>query len=121
MPGGERTGMINENEVDPAYEAQLVAHLDRLEILDVSHFQEERGFDITGHAYWWAHPWTSTDVLVHIRTQMSAEERGLAPAEYDRMWGLPPDYPARVEAAVNEWVKRRPENKGLWRAGPGGE
>jgi pimeloyl-ACP methyl ester carboxylesterase len=118
MQGGERTGMINEDEVDPDYEARLVARLDRLEILDVSHFQEERGFDITGHAYWWAHPWTNTDVLVHIRTLMSAEERGLAPTGYDRVWGFPLDYPARAEAAVNEWVTSRPENERLWRAGP---
>ena len=118
MGGGERAGMIDEDEIDADREAQAVAGLDRLEILDVSHFQEERGFDITGHAYWWAHPWTNTDVLLHIRTLMSAEERGLAPTGYDRMWGFPPDYPERSKAAIRKWVEQQPHNELQWRASP---
>ena len=117
MAGGERVGFIKEGEIDAEREAQIVAGLDRLEILDVSHFQEERGFDITGHAYWWAHPWTNTDVLLHIRTLMSAEQRGLEPTGFDKMWGFPADYPERAEQAIDAWLESQPHDVRQWRAG----
>lgn len=118
MRGGARAGAIDEDNIDADREAEIVAGLERLEIIDVSHFQEERGFDITGHGYWWAHPWASTDVLLHIRTQMSAEERGLAPTGYDRMWGLPADYPERAEKALRRWLATQPHDELQWGADP---
>jgi hypothetical protein len=43
-----------------------VSALERLEIVDVSVGAEDRGFDISGHRYWFHHPWASTDVLLAI-------------------------------------------------------
>ncbi len=115
MGGGERIGQV-AGELDPEF-AALVADLDRLEVIDVSHFQEDRGFDITGHNYWFAHAWTNTDVLLNIRTYMGAAERGLEPTGIDKVWGFTPDYAERVDAVVDGWVGEQPHDERQWHGG----
>ena len=112
MGGGERIGQVAA-EVDPEF-ARLVWGLERIEVIDVSHFQEERGFDITGHRYWFAHAWTNTDVLLNIRTNMDAATRGLEPTGLDKVWGFTPDYPDRVDAIVDAWIERQPHDERQW-------
>jgi esterase/lipase superfamily enzyme len=104
MSGGERVGMskglMSIEEVN-----QIVDPLDRLEVIDVSHFKEERGFDITGHHYWFDHPWVNTDVLLNVRTGLPAAERGLAPTEKHRVWGFQPGYPKLLGDVTSSYLK----------------
>ncbi len=88
----------------------------------------ERGFDITGHRYWFNHPWASSDVVLSIRTDLGPAERGLvgvppghaAGGQPDRepiVWSIPADYPDRLrgladrrgQSALREWT---PEDEG---------
>ncbi len=104
MPGGQRTGQLSK-DIDPDQEKTEVAGLDKLEVIDVSHFQEERGFDITGHRYWYTHSWSNTDVLMNIRTGLAPEERGLQSTGLEQIWGFPPDYPERVSTAIRQHLQ----------------
>ncbi len=78
----------------------MVRSANRLEVIDVSRDWEGRGFDITGHRYWFDHPWASTDVVLSVRSDFSPAERGLAPTELELLWAIPPDYPARLRASL---------------------
>jgi len=74
--------------------------IDNVEIIDFSFGQEARGFDITGHHYWHRHPWASSDIIFLLRTDLSAENRGLRLSETEGIWYLPQDYPNQVRNAV---------------------
>jgi esterase/lipase superfamily enzyme len=100
MGGGARIGQ-REHNLDEAQRAVLGA-ADRLEIVDVSRDWEGRGFDITGHRYWFDHPWASTDVVLSVRSDFSPEERGLAPTENGLLWSIPPDYPERLRQTLSQ-------------------
>ena len=78
----------------------MIRSQDRLEIVDVSQGREERGFDITGHRYWFNHPWASSDVLLAIRTDLTPIERGLEPGEFPGVWIMPWDYPQRLAESL---------------------
>jgi esterase/lipase superfamily enzyme len=79
------------------------AKLDNVSIIDVSIGQDQRGFDIVGHHYWYRHPWMSSDIMFIMRTDLPPERRGLQPAEITGLWYLSKDYPRRVrDAAVTE-------------------
>jgi esterase/lipase superfamily enzyme len=75
-------------------------HLENVEIIDVSHGKDARGFDITGHHYWYRHPWNASDIILLMRTDLGPAERGLSAAETYGLWYLSPDYPDRVRAAA---------------------
>ena len=110
MKGGARLGEL-EADIDPEHESQVVAGLDKLEIINVSYFKEDRGFDITGHRYWYTHSWANSDVLMNVRTGLGPEERGLKPAGLDKMWGLPADYPQRASEAHKKFKQLQPEQE----------
>ncbi|WP_439105849.1 alpha/beta hydrolase [Congregibacter sp.] len=95
MGGGARIGQRAKNLGADTLEA--IAAADRLEVVDVSRDWEGRGFDITGHRYWFDHPWASTDVLLSIRSDFSPLERGLAPTDQQMLWSIPADYPQRLQ------------------------
>jgi esterase/lipase superfamily enzyme len=97
LGGGARIGQRQELT---ATERTVVASADRLEVVDVSRDWEGRGFDITGHRYWFDHPWASTDVVLAVRSDFRPEERGLAPTEHKLLWAIPPDYPQRLRASL---------------------
>ena len=99
MGGGVRIGERN-TELD-TNELGTVLAADRLEVIDVSLGWEGRGFDITGHRYWYDHPWASTDMILALRTDLDPDERGLAPTALDLLWGIPPDYPERLRASLS--------------------
>jgi hypothetical protein len=82
--------------------------IDNLEIIDLSRGQEHRGFDITGHHYWYRHPWASSDIVFLLRTDLPSHRRGLSPAVTERVWFFSPDYPERARAALLR------ELKGQW-------
>lgn len=97
MGGQVRIG--EELEELPEEERELLHQLSRVEMLDVSYGKEERGFDITGHHYWYRHPWVTSDVVISLRTGLPAAQRGLLPTHCERFWYFPPDYPERARAA----------------------
>ena len=74
--------------------------MDRLQVVDVSYGSEARGFDITGHRYWFNHPWASSDVLLSIRTDFLPEQRGLQQGEAHLHWVMPDDYPQRLKESL---------------------
>ncbi|MHC4217271.1 MAG: alpha/beta hydrolase [Planctomycetota bacterium] len=94
MGGGRRLGQRGQKLTDEQIE--LIQAQDRLEVIDVSRGREDRGFDITGHRYWFNHPRSRTDVLLAIRTDLTPVERGLEPGEYPLLWIMPSDYPQRL-------------------------
>jgi esterase/lipase superfamily enzyme len=104
MSGGERVGM-NEGSMSVEEVNKLVDPLERLEVIDVSSFKVDRGFDITGHHYWFEHPWVNTDVLLNVRTGLPAAERGLTATEKHREWGFPPDYPKLLGDVTSSYLK----------------
>ena len=100
MGGDERLGMLRESPLTDE-QREIVFAADRLEYIDVSMGSEQRGFDITGHRYWFNHPWSSSDLILAIRTDATAEERGLAPGPQPMLWTLPPDYLERIKASFS--------------------
>jgi esterase/lipase superfamily enzyme len=100
---GGRPALLTDETVE------WLRSLDRLEVIDVSHGTSDRGFDISGHDYWIRHPWASSDVLLSIRTDLPAAERGLLSVA-PNLWAIPTDYPERlggVAAELNESGPRR--------------
>ncbi len=118
MGGQPRIGLLHAATVAEEHAAWLL-DLERLHVIDVSRGASERGFDITGHRYWYNHPWASSDVVLSIRTDLGPAERGLigVPRE-DRpdrepiVWSIPADYPDRLRdlgglrgtAPLREWT-----------------
>lgn len=98
MGGGPRIGQLSDG-LEPEQQEVLRA-AKRLEVIDVSLDSEERGFDITGHRYWFNHPWASTDLLLTVRSDLGPAERGLQATSHPMLWGLPPDYPERLRASM---------------------
>jgi esterase/lipase superfamily enzyme len=99
MGGGARIGQRSDRVSDEAMETVRAA--DRLEVIDVSRGWEGRGFDITGHRYWIDHPWASTDMILSVRSDLGPRERALAPTDLELLWGIPPDYPARLREMLS--------------------
>jgi esterase/lipase superfamily enzyme len=98
MGGGTRIGLRNP---DLSQEEMDVLHAaEGLEVIDVSRDWEGRGFDITGHRYWFDHPWASTDVVLSVRSDFPPAERGLAPTDLELLWAIPPDYPERLRQSL---------------------
>lgn len=98
MGGADRIGTADAERAELEFIRQR--HLDNVEIIDVSRGQDVRGFDITGHHYWYRHPWNSSDIILLMRTDLTAAERGLSVGEITGLWYLDDDYPDRVRAAA---------------------
>ncbi len=56
-------------------------YLENVDIVDVSHGHEVRGFDITGHHYWYRRPWNASDIILLMRTDLGPAQRGLSAGE----------------------------------------
>ena len=105
--GGEiRAGTIEAEGIEEAF--ILKNKLSNVEIIDVSFGQDVRGFDITGHHYWYRHPWMSSDIIFLMRTDLPPHRRGLSPTELEGIWYLSPDYPKKVQTAAEK------ELEGQW-------
>lgn len=98
MGGSDRAGTKGAEPDELAYIA--LKHLQNVSIVDVSIGQQQRGFDIVGHHYWYRHPWMSSDIIFVMRTDLPPNRRGLQSAESNGLWYLPGDYPARVRKAA---------------------
>lgn len=99
MGGGRRLGF----EPERLSEAELAAlrAAPRLEAIDTSLGKQERGFDITGHRYWFQHPWVNSDLILALRTGAPAAKRGLDPAPVKGVWYFSESYPERIGAAAH--------------------
>jgi len=100
MGGGVRLGQISQSLTDE--QTDLIVSQERLEVIDVSLGRGDRGFDITGHRYWFNHPWASSDVLLAIRTDFTPVERGLVRGDAPMVWIMPPDYPQRLAESLRD-------------------
>ncbi len=98
MGGGERIG--SEQAEIREEEFVMDNKIDNFEIIDLSHGKGKRGFDITGHHYWYRHPWASSDIIFLLRTDLPAHRRGLEASELERVWYLTHDYPERIRQAA---------------------
>ena len=105
MGGGARIGEQTQQLTEE--QRELILRKDQLEVVDVSRESENRGFDITGHRYWFNHPWASTDVLLAIRTDLEPEERGLEQGDSPVLWYVPVDYPQRLNDALDRLAFKR--------------
>jgi esterase/lipase superfamily enzyme len=105
MGGGARIGEQIQQLTEE--QRELILRKDQLEVVDVSRESENRGFDITGHRYWFNHPWASTDVLLAIRTDLEPEERGLEQGDSPVLWYVPVDYPQRLNDALDRLAFKR--------------
>lgn len=100
---------VGEEKAEVIEEAFIIENkLSNVEIIDVSYGQEIRGFDITGHHYWYRHPWMSSDIIFLMRTDLPPHRRGLSPTELEGIWYLSPDYPEKIQKAAEK------ELKGQW-------
>ena len=59
-----------------------------------------------GHGYWYANDWIMTDLLVILRWQIPASERGLIRKPGKPGWHFPKDYPTRVYEAVRRLAQQ---------------
>lgn len=106
MGGKTRVGELSAEKTEEDF---IVSHhLRNVEIIDVSHGSQVRGFDITGHHYWYRHPWMSSDIVFLMRTDLPPHRRGLTRTELEGIWYLAPDYPRKVRAAaglelISQW------------------
>ena len=76
MYGKTRAGTADAEIIEEKFIVEN--KLTNVEIIDVSRGQEIRGFDITGHHYWYRHPWMSSDIIFLMRTNLPPERRGLS-------------------------------------------
>ena len=106
MHGAVRAGTSEAERIEEDF--ILNSNLANIEIIDVSRGQEIRGFDITGHHYWYRHPWMSSDIIFLMRTNLPPHRRGLSPTELEGIWYLAEDYPKKIQEAAEI------ELKGQW-------
>lgn len=98
MGGNDRIGTKRAEQREEIF--ALEHNIDNFEIVDFSFGSDERGFDITGHHYWHRHPWASSDIIFLLRTDLTAEDRGLNSSDFDGVWYLPGAYPTQVRDAA---------------------
>lgn len=96
MGGDVRIGQISGKLTEE--QRETVQQAKRLEFIDLSKGREGRGFDITGHRYWFNHPWASSDLVLAIRKNLDPRERGLEEADMSQLWWMPDDYPERLKS-----------------------
>lgn len=100
MGGGQRMGSMADEMSDE--ERQAIERMSGVELLDVSGGKADRGFDISGHRYWFSHAWVASDLVLAIRTGLPASRRGLAPSPIKSVWYFSPEYPRRVRDAARD-------------------
>lgn len=108
MGGSPRIGQITPKPISPEQQ-EIAFAADRLEYVDMSSGSEQRGFNISGHRYWYDHPWASTDMLLAVGTGLPAAERGLSQGVNNLHWIVPDDYPQRIRKVVELHNEPEPE------------
>lgn len=106
LHGGSRLGNPDPSELSEAESHWLVDAAARLsfDLINVKP-QAIPGMPRRAHAFWYDHPWVSSDVLLKFLFHIPPDARGLNQSRTDQgfpYWTFPPDYPQRVVA-----IKRR--------------
>jgi esterase/lipase superfamily enzyme len=101
-----RAGRPNLAEIGPEETRWLVEASGREE-LDVLSIRAEDlpGLPADSHAFWYDHPWVSSDVLLKLRFHAPPPARGLDHNSNDielAFWTFPADYPQRLPAVVRQ-------------------
>lgn len=99
MGGGRRLGFAPESLNDE--EVAALRAMPRLEAIDTSLGKQRRGFDITGHRYWFKHPWVNSDLILALRTGAPAAKRGLSESSIGGVWEFSEEYPERIGGAAH--------------------
>jgi esterase/lipase superfamily enzyme len=104
-----RAGRPNLADIGPEETRWLVAASGRDE-LDVLSIRAEDLPDLPAdsHAFWYDHPWVSSDVLLKLRFHAAPPARGLEPNSSDielAFWTFPLDYPQRLPAVARELAR----------------
>jgi esterase/lipase superfamily enzyme len=92
--------MITEEDLPPGARRFLTDHKDRVSVIDVS---DAEGADTgNGHGYFRSSPWASSDILMSLMYDLTAEQRGLVLKPNIPVWDFPSDYMSRLWAALAE-------------------
>ncbi len=99
-----RAGRPNLAEIGPEETRWLVEASGREE-LDVLSIRAEDlpGLPADSHAFWYDHPWVSSDVLLKLRFHAAPPARGLNPNRNEAelaFWTFPHDYAEHLPAVV---------------------
>lgn len=107
MGGGPRAGKPWPHSDQ---DETMLESLRTVEFIDLSWGKKDRGFNIAGHRCWFRHPWGATDLIMVLRFDLPAEDRGLVETDLWRVWALPSDYPQRVRDAASQAVEAVPRS-----------
>lgn len=103
MGGGKRLGL---ELGDPTPEEVRMLHeYPRLQLIDCSWEKEKRGFDISGHRYWYQHPWVSSDLMLSLLTPASPVQRGLTAGPTRGVYYFAPEYGDRIGSIARGLVR----------------
>jgi esterase/lipase superfamily enzyme len=99
-----RAGRPNLADIGPDETRWLVAASgrDELDVLSIRP-DELPGLPATSHAFWYDHPWVSSDILLKLRFHAPPRARGLDPNSTEialAFWTFPTDYPQRLPAVA---------------------
>jgi esterase/lipase superfamily enzyme len=85
-------------------QVELAAKETTLQVVDVTNVPGPHASSggLKGHGYWYANDRIMTDLLVILRWQILADQRGLVQKPGMARWFFPKDYPARVYEAVHK-------------------
>jgi hypothetical protein len=107
---GSRAGRPDLDELNTEDSQWLVESAARDDFDVISARSEDLpGMSRRSHIFWYDHPWVSSDVLLKLLFHPPPQERGLQLNETDKAlqyWTFPPDYPARLDAAMERSVQK---------------
>ena len=83
----------------------------RFQMIDVTN--GDKATNGNGHDYFRKSPWVSSDLLLLLRTSVSAEQRGLVQDSSWGYWGFSDDYPERINKIVKKIHKIEQSNSVL--------
>lgn len=106
-----RAGRPNLADIGPDETRWLISasRRDELDVLSIRP-EELPGLPATSHAFWYDHPWVSSDMLLKLRFHAPPRARGLDPNSTEialAFWTFPTDYPQRLPAVARELAKDR--------------
>lgn len=106
-----RAGRPNLADIGPDETSWLVAasRRDELDVLSIRP-ADLPGLPATSHAFWYDHPWVSSDVLLKLAFHAPPAARGLDPNRNEielAFWTFPTDYATRLPAVARELAKDR--------------
>ena len=96
---------LTEQETEMVFE---LARLPTFNVIDMGTAEPPPKASLKGgHAYWYASPWVSADIIIQFIFHAGPEERGLEmiDVEDDPIWYYPADYPERVVSRLLAYLE----------------